>query len=205
MSLHTNDHQQSLQEIRTLFTEAEQAIKEVEDTGGELIVPAVNQLRYTGNHLIRYLSNPASDTAEAELTDAAKHCKRATYDAYEAAILNQLMEYSKFKDDYRNVQITSVISDYPEIADQIEQARTFARNNNESKTRGEFYQAGREHLQTIVKNVGKLNACREELNKQIIRDNKEFLRDRRNFIFQIIAAAGVGATVVGVILSYLRC
>lgn len=167
MSLSPADHQQTLQEICTLFTEAECAIKEVEDTGGELIVPAVNQLRYTGNHIIRYLINPSGKTAELELADAIKHCKRATYDAYEAAILNQLMEYRKFKDDYRNTKITDVLPGYPEITLIIEKARAFARGNNQSKTRGEFYQSAREQLRTIIDGVCKLNACRDELNKQI--------------------------------------
>ncbi len=109
MSIVSIEDQATLQEICVLFTEAERAIKEVEDTGGELIVPAVNQLRYTGNHLIRYLSDPAVEAARYELADAIKHCKRATYDAYEAAILHQLMELKKFKDDYRKTQITTII------------------------------------------------------------------------------------------------
>lgn len=198
MSLSPTDHQPALQEICTLFTEAERAIKEVEDTGGELIIPAVNQLRYTGNHLIRYLSAPTAPESGAELSDAAKHCKRATYDAYEAAILNQLMEYQQFKDDYRNTKVTDVIPDYPEIAHEIEKARAFARNNNQGKTRGELYQTGRDHLQTIIENVGKLNACRDELNKQLN-------RDRRNFAFQVIAAIGAVATVAGLIIKTLSC
>jgi len=88
-----SEDQSTIREICALFTEAEHAIKEVEDSGGELIVPAVNQLRYTGNHLVRYLSDPGVEAARDELDDAIKHCKRATYDAYEAAILNQLMEF----------------------------------------------------------------------------------------------------------------
>jgi len=194
MILPSAEHQQTLREIRSLFTEAENAIKEVEDTGGELVVPAINQLRYTGNHLIRYLSDPDDKRAPEELADAAKHCKRATYDAYEAAILNQLLEYNKFKDDYRKTVITFVLPGFANIAANIEQARGFVRNNNKSKTRGEAYQTCREHLRTIVANVGQLNACRDELNKQII-------RDRRNYMFQAVAALGAVATIVGVILT----
>jgi hypothetical protein len=195
MSLPPLDQQQTLTEICDLFKKAERAIKEVEDIGGELVVPAVNQLRYTGNHLIRYLSDPLGSTAMDELGDAVKHCKRAAYDAYEAAILNQLMEYQKFKDDYRNTIIAPIIQDYPKIACAIEKARTLIRNNDQSKTRGEYYRVGREHLQTIADNVATLNASRDDLNKQIT-------RDRHKILFQVIGAFGAIAAVGIFILQW---
>ncbi len=111
-SIPDNDHEQ-LTLIAELFKEAEDAIK---DIGSELVIPAVNQLRYCGNHLARYLSN--TDNNE-ELQDAAKHCKRATYDAYEAAITYQLLEFHKFKDDYRMIQVGTIIPDYADIRHQF--------------------------------------------------------------------------------------
>lgn len=189
------NQQQTLKEICDRFGEAERAIKEVEDIGGELVVPAVNQLRYTGNHLIRYLSDPLGRTAMDELGDAVKHCKRAAYDAYEAAILNQLMECQKFKDDYRKTIVTDVIQDYPKIVCKIEEARTFIRDNDQSKTRGEYYKVGREHLQTIAGNVAILNAGRDDLNKQIT-------RDRHKFFFQVIGIIGAVAAVGIFILQW---
>lgn len=190
MTAQSLDPQRLLGEVAERFAEAEVAIKEVEDTGSELIVPAVNQLRYTGNHLIRYLNDPSDIDS---LTDAVKHCKRATYDAYEAAILNQLMEYRKFKDDYRNVIVADIVSDYSELARQIEEARKFARDNNQSKTRGDYYMAGRDHLKTITTNVAKLSACRDELNKKI-------RQERRNTLLAIIGAVG---TLIALI-AYFR-
>ncbi|MDA3898214.1 MAG: hypothetical protein PF482_18925 [Desulfobacteraceae bacterium] len=124
--------QKALLKIRELFAEAEKAIKYIEDFGGELVVPAVNQLRYTGNHLVRYLSSLDGD----ELRDAGKHAKRATYDAYEAAIVYHLLEYKKFCDDYRRIQISEVIPDYIKHKDKIEAARTFIRDHTKSITRG---------------------------------------------------------------------
>jgi hypothetical protein len=198
MNLVRVEDQPALQEICALFTEAERAIKEVEDTGGELIVPAVNQLRYTGNHLIRYLSDPAVEESGNELADAIKHCKRATYDAYEAAILNQLMEFKKFKDDYRKTQITTIIPDFPTIAKATEMARQFARNNNQSKTRGEQYHSAKDHLHIIVENIGKLDACRDELNKQIS-------KERRNFLWMLFGMVIAAVGAVAAVLQYLGC
>ncbi len=147
MNSEFEDDQKQLAHIGELFNEAEIAIKEIEDFGSELVVPAVNQLRYCGNHLVRYLSD--TDNKE-ELEDSVKHCKRAVYDAYEASIVYHLLEFKIFKEDYRKVQVAIVIPDYADIQQDIRQARDFIRNNNESKTRGEFYKNGRKHLQLVA-------------------------------------------------------
>ncbi len=186
--------QKALAEIVVLFNEAEEAIKYIEDFGENLIVPAVNQLRYTGNHLVRYLSS--SQNIE-ELKDAAKHVKRATYDAYEAAILYHILEYNKFKNDYRGVVVSQVISDYSDIQDSIEKARSFVRTNGESKTRGENYRDGRQHLENIIKETRRLNSSRDELNKLIKKERRDFLRD-------VVVAFGVVAGIVGAIVACLQ-
>ena len=177
---------EALSEIVTLFNEAESAIKYIEDFGENLIVPAVNQLRYTGNHLVRYLSSP---TNREELRDASKHVKRATYDAYEAAILYHLLEYNKFKNDYRRVIVSQVIQDYNTIQESVESARSFVRANQESNTRGENYKNGKKHLEVIINNTNRLNAGRDELNKLI-------RKERRNFLVAILAALTLTVTIV---------
>lgn len=184
---------ESLNNIVELFSEAEEAIKYIEDFGGELVVPAINQLRYTGNHLVRYLGKMEPD----ELRDAAKHAKRATYDAYEAVIVYHLLEYKKFQDDYRKVQIIKAVPDYPEIQASIEEARKFIRENSESKTRGDNYRNGKDHFDLIVCKVRLLNACRGELNKLI-------KKERMWFFFQIYGVVGVVATIAATVVAYLQ-
>jgi ferric-dicitrate binding protein FerR (iron transport regulator) len=94
-----------------------------------------------------------------------------------------------FKDDYRKTIIGTVISDYSDICLEIEEARSFARENSENKTRGDFYQDGKKHWQKIAMNVQKLDANREELNKQ-------FRVDQRNFWFKFAGVIGVVATLL---------
>ncbi len=192
MSNEFENDQEQLAYIAELFSEAEIAIKEIEDFGSELVVPAVNQLRYCGNHLVRYLSD--TDNKE-ELEDSVKHCKRAAYDAYESAIAYHLLEFKTFKEDYRKVQITPVIPDYADIQQMIKQARDFIRNNSESKTRGDFYKNGREHLQLLAGNVDKLNSNRDELNKAI-------RKERTTLLFQVIGGVAAIVAVVTFIIVY---
>ncbi|KJS02232.1 MAG: hypothetical protein VR65_06195 [Desulfobulbaceae bacterium BRH_c16a] len=183
---------ETLREISRLYQEAERAIKYVEDFDGVLTVPAINQLRYAGNHLIRYLAENKQD----ELRDALKHVKRATYDAYEATIVYQLLEYDKFKNDYRMISISKVLPDYVQLQEKIETARLFVRENDQSKTRGDNYRNGKEHLDQIVCSVRLLNTSREELNKLIVSERNEFL-------WKVLAGIGVIATVVGIIIATL--
>ncbi|VAW36799.1 hypothetical protein MNBD_DELTA03-189 [hydrothermal vent metagenome] len=192
MNSEFDNDQKQLAGIAKLFNEAEIAIKEIEDYGSELVVPAVNQLRYCGNHLVRYLSDTSN---KEELSDSIKHCKRAAYDAYESAIVYHLFEFKKFKDDYRRVQITPVISDYADIQQKIIQARNFIRNNNESKTRGEFYKDGRKHLQLLAGNVEKLNSNRDELNKAI-------RKERTTLLSQVVGGIAAIIAIVTFIIVY---
>jgi len=68
-----------------LYAQAEEAIKFSERVSGESSLPAVNQLRYAGRHF-----------AENDVVAANSHCRRARYDAYEAAIIFLLKYYAEF-------------------------------------------------------------------------------------------------------------
>ncbi len=62
-------------DFRDAFERAEDAAKFAERVSGEVAIPSVNQLRYALCHLME-------NDAEA----AKRHCIRARYDAYEAAV-----------------------------------------------------------------------------------------------------------------------
>ena len=61
--------------LGTAFYDAEEAVKFAERVSCEVALPAINQLRYAMCHLI-----------EGDVESAKRHCLRAKYDAYEAAI-----------------------------------------------------------------------------------------------------------------------
>ena len=79
-------------------------------------------MRYAGHHLIRHIDDT---TKEDELRKAANHCKRALFDAYEAGILYDLVLFKKFKVDYSNSVVSSVVSDWIEIQKQVEEIKEF--------------------------------------------------------------------------------
>jgi hypothetical protein len=53
-------------------------------------------------------------------------------------------------------------------------------------------------LHIIVENVGRLNDCRDELNKQIS-------KERRNFIWMLFGMVIAAVGAVAAVLQYLDC
>ena len=108
--------------LAPLFEKAETAIKRVEHETSNLTIPAVNQLRYAGHHLIRSLNDKSKND---ELRKAANHCKRALFDAYEAGILYDLILFKKFKEDYNKSVVSNVISDWVEVQQRVDELKEF--------------------------------------------------------------------------------
>ncbi len=64
----------------------EKRLKKVEHLTSEVAIPAINQLRYAGQHLVRILGD-CSQTPQKELEQAENHCKRASFDACEDGLI----------------------------------------------------------------------------------------------------------------------
>lgn len=79
-----------LAQIKVAWDKAEQAIKRAELVCGEVVTPAIKELRYAGRRLADGLEAVASGTVTPEtngfLRDALFDCYRARHDAIDAAI-----------------------------------------------------------------------------------------------------------------------
>lgn len=176
------------------FEQAEKAIKIVERWHGELVVPAINELRYAGFHIKEYLKTNDED----QLVKAINHCRRARYDAYEVGIAYSIEEFRKFKDDYRNVIITEIIADFPEIEHEFLETLDFI-NNTQKETREEVYLECERRYQNLCNIIRRLDAARNELNKLI-------KKELRNLIWFWASIAGVLLTALGIIWAiYSKC
>lgn len=66
-----------------LFGEAEAAIRLAESELDQLILPAINELRYAASHMVNALSSNISDSQkEKEINNAIEHSQRAVVDTY---------------------------------------------------------------------------------------------------------------------------
>jgi hypothetical protein len=158
------EEQGAIERLRALFDDAEDAIKAVEPTHG-LHVPAVNQLRYAGHHLLRYLGSGGQDTEE--MTKAQRHCQRAMYDAYDAQIQSLLNDISDFQADFRHTVIVDIYPSYKELTAAKKEALDFLGSGHGNHDgRADMYQALKDHLERLRTLTADLPMAREELKKR---------------------------------------
>lgn len=108
--------------VKELFDLAEMNVKRSQDLATELSVPAINQLRYAGHHLARYIAESHEDAKSEELNRAAKHCKRAIIDSYEISVRYLLEQILSFRHEYSSVMKNKTI-DGNEISQLFAQAQ----------------------------------------------------------------------------------
>lgn len=132
------------------FKQAEKDLKFVEGLTEQLAIPAINELRYAGRHLLTagLLRENGGDETEARqnLQSALNHCKRAVFDSADAGLNFIISEANAFKKDYRKVQIAAVLPDYIDILTRLDEANTLIQKFAEHDERAQHYVEARRFL-----------------------------------------------------------
>lgn len=182
---------------------ADKVMKQVQAFVDEAGIPAINELRYAGYHLLNALI-PVNDKTlpQEELARAINHCKRATYEASEMGILIAFDKISMFKTDYSQVVVSQVVPDWQQILTKCDLCRdeiTLARQTGDDRSidHGRF----RDSFNELVSVCRKLDHARDDLNNLIEVKRTEARRYAVNVIIAIIGivvAIGFGiATLFG--------
>lgn len=183
--------------IHQTYLKAENLLKDAErlfesenpDSLEGLIFPAVNELRYAGNHLIQALNESEFSSQMANYEKALRHCERSVYDIFDAEILFCIRKLDTFIDDYRMILIGEVIPDYQECCRQIDQIR-LKRDRDAAPKNWENLESDLAGLQEIRQ---KFEVARPELNKKV----QCTIRERRRFTLSI------ALTILGILVSVL--
>ena len=86
----------------------------------EVPIPAINELRYAGHHLLQSIDDDGTIDIES-LGKAKSHCERAMYEAAEAGIMFCLDSIKDSGKDYSDIVISEVIQDYPQRLARVQQ------------------------------------------------------------------------------------
>ena len=122
--MNVEESRMSIQEILTLYDKAESAIKKIQFINGVgLNIPAINELRYAGRHVLDGFLLADPQKANDEFLQAKDHCRRAILDAYEMGILYILDEIHLIRNDHARV-IADVISGYHEKIGRVNEIKT---------------------------------------------------------------------------------
>lgn len=179
-----------------LFSQAEKRIKEIEHFNEGLDIPAINELRYVGYHLLEILTSEPIKQEEHKRR-VVSHLQRAIYDACEALISLQLKELRTFQEDYRLVVVSEVVKDYQQLMTEAEAASSMIKGTQRGHDgREAYYTQALGYVDTLSKINTILRAARDELNKKLEQRRRESRRWVIGIVVTVIAAA------VGLILKF---
>lgn len=103
-------------EFAKRYFEAESCIKHYELEESELIIPAINQLRYAGHHYAKSIALEEDEQKRSQLKKAINHCKRACYDAKEAILMASLEQIDNFFNEFETSEfLEQELPEYREI------------------------------------------------------------------------------------------
>lgn len=124
-----------------LFKDAEARIKDRElfyDDG--LYVPAINELRYAGRHIIDALAKDDIDSKLEEVFKAQKHCKRALYDASEACLIDAYEQFKNFQARFEILDLRKYVENYDLMLAESHRIKERVANRATDETKEEFYE-----------------------------------------------------------------
>ncbi|MBF0109266.1 MAG: hypothetical protein HQL76_08830 [Magnetococcales bacterium] len=164
-----------LNTISELFRNAEIEIKLAEQMSGNIIIPAINELRYAGNHLLKGLLASSPKEQREQYFRALRHCQRAHYDAVEAVLLYLLDKFRTFQNDYEEVSIPAVWPDYAKHLSRFHEAHSLLKSvvknpediDDLKDNREKLLGPTKEACNKLAPIVALSDSVRIELNKQI--------------------------------------
>ena len=193
----SNSNTSLVETLRKEYQTADELIKEVQSYRREAGIPAINEMRYMGHHLLLSLDASASATDEDELRKAISHCQRAAYEAAEAGVLAVLDEVLIFEEDYKREVVTDIVPDYIGILRRAEKSQIELKIARQAgPDRDGDYSRIMKAFRALKDDCLTLKLSRPELNKKMNNER----RVSRRWIFGTIIA--VTALVVSV-LAYL--
>ena len=183
-------------ELRAAHGAADRFAREVFEFRNAVAIPAMNELRYAGHHLLRALADDGSVVDAEQLRKAVSHCQRAQYEAAEAGILAALGNIDLFKEEYKSLPIGECVVNYQDITAAARRAQNVLAG--ERSTEGPDVDGGLSdptRYMDIFRDLRDkwfvLDGSRDELAKLARKEVKE----TRRFIF------GITLSVIAILIS----
>ena len=192
----TNDSPHRIGELRTLYDKADQFVREVAEFEDEVAIPAINELRYAGYHLLQAIGDDGTISKDEQFRRAISHCERAMYESAEAGINSVLVWIDQFREDYKNIVVKDVVDDYARILAHTRKAQDLiARGRSDQMSSSDRVSRYMETFRQLSEYSELLEASRDDLNAKL----SEQVKDKRRFIIRCLLI--LLGTVVGAAIS----
>lgn len=186
-------------EVRRLYTTADEMAREVGELRSEVQIPAINELRYAGFHILEAIDDEGAVDVEV-LGKAKNHCQRAMYEAAEAGIMFCVEEIKSFRHEYRDLVVSEVIADYHQKLARTQQAVDhIVKGRSERASVEEHVAFYMDEFRAVRDVVRIFDASRDDLNAK--REQK--IEDYRRFVIRSLLML-LGSVVAIAIATWSR-
>lgn len=182
------------QELDELFAIANAELKEAEAIDGEIIVPALNELRHGTEHRIRAQAAGSEEQKQSELTKAKSHFRRAAYDALDVRILFSLERFKKFQDNFSKFGAKDDLPAYLEAVNTAREIQEYIKEVSKKTERPDFSDL-KDKAQRLDHQLENLSANREFLISSIEKSKK------RSRAFAYSSIIGLLTSILSAFLS----
>jgi hypothetical protein len=197
-----DDFSAAIAEVSSEWNRAEKAIKLAEEVSGEIINPAIYELRYAGRRIVEALakaSDGAEENARLLLRDALFDCCRARHDAIDAAT-------SKISADLdlavKKLGPDTVLQNFPKITDLLGELGAvrdkIAMSREKRDDRDAIYDSIERDRLTDIVGLFRTFRASEPLMKAAAKKQR-----RRNAANYGLGAVGALLAALGIILTLL--
>ena len=209
----TNDSPHRISELRALYDKADQFAREVTEFRAAIAIPAYNQLRYAGHHLLQAIDDDGSISNEEQFRRAVSHCERAMYEAAEAGILSALESISRFQKDYKNIVVKDVVDGYARILAHTRKAQDLiAHGRSDQIPSSERASRYMETFRQLREDSDLLEASRDDLNTKRFKqaeDKRQFIakqaQDNRRFLIKcLLTLLGITVAAAGIVVTLAK-
>ncbi|KCZ54132.1 hypothetical protein HY29_15430 [Hyphomonas beringensis] len=187
-------------EIHTAWNLAEKTIKQAEQVSAEVVVPAIQELRYAGRRFVEadaHEQKGEDEEAKRLLSDAYFFCCRAQHDAIDAATAKISLDLGTCVNGVTPADKVAIFPEYNELLDaliSIEERVAQSRENRED--RQHIYETlAKTDFERIIELHKKFRRCEPELSKLARKASRAWLGK---------LAWTIGAAMLGFFLYPLR-
>ena len=165
------------------------------------MIPALNELRYAGHHVIQCISPETGQVTDVNnnLQKAHGHCERALYEASEAGLMAAVKSILAVRDRYPDVVISEVVRDYPDSLMRAHSAKKMVvAGRADRKSVLEHTEDYMRAFRELAEDAKRLASNGDDLTLK----QQAAVRSSRAFVLQCIAVVFGGALLLLGILRY---
>lgn len=154
-----------LEIIRTEWDKAEFSLKLAEQVGGQVVFPAIKELRYSGRRLVDLILEFSGACDEEKikslLADTLFNCYRARHDAVDAAISTIAAEMSVATTTLGYGPVLSAFPDFGKLTEELTKAQELVAESRGVRTeRDKLYTAIESvNLVSLIEQYRRFKAC----------------------------------------------